>query len=497
MNNQDFKNLSDRELESALSISLSDKTPIEEITNSVTPWKKAMTMALLGLAFSTLTPAIFYLNYILPAIGIILTLLGFRKLRRESKEFFACYILSIIKAISCVFSLFLSSTVYASGDYGTAICNINLGISLTCSFLTFIFLTRAIKKSQLKANLPVKIKGAVTMIILYAVLLIWAILQLEIPLLIYGIIVIYIAVFINLFRILKDIDTAGYAIEAAPVKISDKIVCLLLVFITAISIVCGFVFFHSYDMQWKEFTQTEHNQVAEIKEDLLSKGFPERVLNDMKTKDIIACKDAVKVYSETEEYSVDESFDLLGFTINPDNPDTKEIRFTHVMISLNEERHTWMCLDHFEWLNGDDFYGTEAIQIWSDYGSNWTDFDSYSGRVLYDENGKTYSSPYFSYINESYINETPILGGAKSDVFAKFSFPPGNLNQRGYVCYIGDEKATNLTGAWINYNHQKTFLQYPVKSAAKSRQTDSTVANGAFILILDAFSFFSDTEEFN
>ncbi len=497
MNNQDFKNLSDRELENALTLSLSDKTPIEEITNSVTPWKKAMTMSLLGLAFSTLTPEIFYLNYILPAIGIILALLGFRKLKRESKDFFVCYILSIIKAISCVFSLFLRSTIYESGDYGTTIGNINLGISLTCSFLTFIFLTRAIKKAQLKANLPVKIKGAVTMIILYAVLFIWAILQLEIPLLIYGIIVIYIAVFINLYRVLKDIDTAGYAIEAAPVKISDGLLTLLLVLITVSSMVCGYLFFHSYKMDWKEQSPDQHSEVSEIKEDLLSKGFPERVLNDMKAEDIAACKDAGKVYSETEEYSVDESLDLLGFTINSDNPDTKEIRFTHVMIALNEERNTWMCLDHFEWLNGDNFYGTEAIQIWSEHGSNWTDYDSYSGRVLYDEKGKTYSSPYFSYINESYINEHPILGGAESDVFAKFSFPPGNLNQRGYVCYIGDEKATDLTGSWINYNHQKTFLQYPVKSAAKSRQTDSAVANGAFILILDAFSFFSDTEQFN
>ena len=37
LNNQDFKNLSDRELENALSLSLSDKILIKEITNSVTP----------------------------------------------------------------------------------------------------------------------------------------------------------------------------------------------------------------------------------------------------------------------------------------------------------------------------------------------------------------------------------------------------------------------------------------------------------------------------
>lgn len=492
MNNQDFKNLSDRELENVLSLSLSDKTPLEEITNSVTPWKKAMTMALLGIAFTALTPAVLGLNYILPAIGIVLILLGFRKLRRENREFKACYVLSVIKSGFCIFSLFLSSTIYGSGDYGTTFLNVQSALSIICTFLIIIFLTMAIRKSQIKANLPVKIRSAVAMIILYFILLVWAILQIEIPLLGYATIISYIIILVNLFRIIKDIDTAGYTIEAAPVKIPDKIVCLLLILITAISIACGFVFFHSYDMQWKEISQDEHSQVLEIKKDLISKGFPERVLNDMSAEDITACKDAVKVYSETEEYSVDESFDLLGFIINPDNPDTKEIRFTHVMISLNEERNTWMYLDHFEWLNGDNFYGTEAIQIWSGHGSNWTDYDSYSGRVLYNENEKTYSSPYFSF-----ANETPILGGATSDVFAKFSFPPGNLNQRGYVCYIGDEKWDGFAGTRMNYNHQKTFLQYPVKSAAKSRQTDYTVANGVFILIMDSFSFFTDTEEFN
>lgn len=497
MNNQDFKSLSDCELDNALTLSLSEKTPTEEITNSVTPWKKAMTMSLLGIAFTALTPEILWLNYILPAIGIVLLLLGFRKLRCESKQFKACYVLSAIKACFCILSLFLSSTIYGSGDYGTAFLKTISFLSIFCTFIIIIFLTLAIRKTQLKANLPVKIRSAVAMIILYVVLLVWAVLQVEIPLLGYATIISYIVILINLFRIIKDIDTAGYVIQAAPVKISDKTVCVLLILVTVISIICGFVFFHSYDMNWKEVSQTDHSQVSDIREDLLSKGFPERVLNDMSNEDIISCKDAIKVYSETEEYSVDESFDLLGFTINPDNPDTKEIRFTHVMISLNEERGIWMCLDHFEWLNGDDFYGTEAIQIWSDHGSNWTDLDSYSGRVLYDENGKAYTSPYFSFANESYTNQHPILGGSKNDIFAKFSFPSGNLNQRGYVCYIGDEKATNLTGSLINYNHQKTFLQYPVKSAAKSRQTDSTIANGAFILILDAFSFFSDTEEFN
>lgn len=216
----------------------------------------------------------------------------------------------------------------------------------------------------------------------------------------------------------------------------------------------------------------------------------------MSQEDIEECRDAVSVYSETEEWSVDESIDILGFKVNPDDPETKEIRFTHVLLLLDEERNKWRYIHYFEWINGDNFYGTEAIQIWHDYGAEWIDYDSFIGKVLYTENGRTYASPYYSFGNESYKNDDAILGGLYTEAFARFSFPAGNLKQRGYVSYVGGPNDRTFTGSWINYNHQKTWLQYPVTSAAKSRQKILTSHNGAYTMFDDVFLFEAETGEF-
>lgn len=497
MSNKDLKNLNENELEKALEITLSEKTPSEEIVKSVTPWRKAMTMALLGIAFTLLTPNLFYLNYILPAIGIPLLFFGFRRLRNDSKEFKACYIISTVKVFCCIFNLFYNSTIYASGDCGSAADIALLCLSLLCSLTLIIALTLAIRKTQLKADLPVKLKGPVAMIILYIVLLILALLGMAVPIIGWVIIISYIAILVNLHKVIKSIDTAGYVIESAPSKALDKVIGIFLLVVTVASIACGYLFFHDYDMQWKEFSQSEHAEVSEIKENLKNLGFPEKVLNDMSAEDIEACKNAVNVYSESEEWSVDESIDILGFKVNPDDPETNEIRFTHVVVLLDKERNEFRYIHYFEWINGDDFYGTEAIQIWHNYGAEWIDYDSFIGKVLYTENGRTFASPYYSFGNESYENDDAILGGLYTEAFARFSFPSGNLKQRGYVSYVGGPNSKTFTGSWINYNHQKTWLQYPVTSAAISRQKDLSYDNGAFIVVDDIFLFHTETKEFD
>lgn len=491
MSNNNLNNLNDRELEKALEITLSLKTPDEEITNSVTPWKKAMTMALCGITFTILTPDFFYINYILPIIGSFLLLFGFRRMRIDSREFKACYILSWAKIAASVFAVFLNSTIYASGDLGSTVGNINLVVSLISSFGLITALTLAIRKTQINANMPVNIKSAIAMMILYLVMLIWALLETEVPLFGWAVIISYIAILVNLHKIIKSIDKAGYSIKSVSSKISDKSIAIILIIVIVSGIVCGYLFFHSYDMQWEEFSSEEHASVAEIKKDLKNKGFPENVLNDMSNEDIEACKGALKVYSETEEQFVDESIDELGINFNAH--ETKEIRFTHILLRLDEEGDMWRYITYFEWLGPENFYGTEAIQIWSDHGCHWVDSNGYFGRVLYTENGKDYASPFFEFGNQSYIDETPILGGSKNDVFAKFSFPEGDLKQRGYISYTGEAKGT-ITGAWINYCHQKTFLQYPVTSAAKNRQKDLSTDSGAFVVIYDIYNFFIDKE---
>ena len=65
--------------------------PPEEIVADVTPWRRAMNRILFGMALCAITLNFWCLNYILPAIGTVLLLLGFRTLRRENRWLGGCF----------------------------------------------------------------------------------------------------------------------------------------------------------------------------------------------------------------------------------------------------------------------------------------------------------------------------------------------------------------------------------------------------------------------
>ena len=62
---------------------------------AVNPWQMAMGQILWGMGLTTITLNILYLDYILPALGAVLLVLGFRTLRRENKPLGWCYKLAL------------------------------------------------------------------------------------------------------------------------------------------------------------------------------------------------------------------------------------------------------------------------------------------------------------------------------------------------------------------------------------------------------------------
>ena len=85
--------------------------PPEDIVADVSPWKKAMNRTLTGLALCTVTLNFWCLNYILPAIGMVLSLLGFRTLQQENRWLRACFILTAIRAAYFFPLLILNTTL--------------------------------------------------------------------------------------------------------------------------------------------------------------------------------------------------------------------------------------------------------------------------------------------------------------------------------------------------------------------------------------------------
>ena len=82
MPKEDWGFLNEKAFEAALQASIPERLP--DKAAAVTPWKRAMGRVLAGTALTGTN--LWGLNCLLPGIGLVLMLLGFRLLRREEIE---------------------------------------------------------------------------------------------------------------------------------------------------------------------------------------------------------------------------------------------------------------------------------------------------------------------------------------------------------------------------------------------------------------------------
>ena len=88
---------------------------LTELPRSVlpNPWKRITTRLLLGLGLNTITLNFFCLQYILPALGIILLVQAFRPLRRENGWLRLCCGLSCVLCAGKGIELTMNATLIA------------------------------------------------------------------------------------------------------------------------------------------------------------------------------------------------------------------------------------------------------------------------------------------------------------------------------------------------------------------------------------------------
>ena len=212
-----------RENEAEFDRLLTDSVPAppEDIIAGITPWKKAMNRVLTGIALNCITLNFFYLQYILPAIGTLLCLLGFRALRRENRWFGGCYAVSLLQTASLLLRLILGATIYQQAFYASAAGTIlSLG-AFVFHFILFFCLWKGLIAVKKKAGLPPRARGAVSLIVWY--LLVFLLALVSYSGLIIGLLMIaaYIFILRSLFRLSRELDEAGYGIQSAPARLSD------------------------------------------------------------------------------------------------------------------------------------------------------------------------------------------------------------------------------------------------------------------------------------
>lgn len=500
-----WETMTDADFEAMLAQSVPD-TPPEEIVAEVTPWRRAMNRILFGMALCAITLNFWCLNYILPAVGTVLLLLGFRTLRQENRWLGSCFAVTVIRAAYFFATLILNTTILQSAVFTPAVTTALTAANAVLLLALYVCFWRGLLAVQKKAGLPAQTGGALALIVWYALVCVLAAVHYTGWIVPIAMLVGYGCILRSLCRLSGALDEAGYAIAPGPVRVTDR--CLVLVIAAVLGIGCtlGYLFGSSYRMDWQPVDASTQTQTAAIRQQLLDLGFPEAVLNDLTPEDIAACDGALRVVTEVENYPVNDGRNVLWEAYNEKNEryyvqdtvfDVKELRLTGVAVQLPGVRETWMVFHHFLWTADPGFYGTEAIQIRPAYRSipeGWSAAGDVTGRVLYDRDGQTFAAPYASLGARTFTANTVLWGKqTNTDLFAAFSLPRHGEHCRGYVAYSTTEALDgNILSSGEYYVHQQTWLQYPVVTAMEKRMTSAFGNTGAFYTVQHALQFFPE-----
>lgn len=497
-----WETMTDADFEAMLARSVPDVPP-EEIVAEVTPWRRAMNRILFGMALCAVTLNFLCLNYILPAIGTVLLLLGFRALRQENRWLGGCFAITVIRAAYFFATLILNTTILQSAVFTPAVTTALTAVNAVLLLALYFCFWRGLLAVQKKAGLPAQTGGALALIVWYALVCVLAAVHYTGWIVPIAMLVGYGCILRSLCRLSGALDEAGYAIAPQPVRVTDR--CLVLVLAAALLIggALGYLFGSSYPMDWQPADASTQAQTEATRQQLLDLGFPEAVLNDLTPEDIAACGGALRVVTKTEDYPVNDGRNVLWEAYNEKNEryyvqdtvyDVKELRLTGVAVQLPGERETWMVFHHFLWTTDPGFYGTEAIQIRPAYRSipeGWSAAGDVTGRVLYDRGGQTFAAPYASFGARTFTANTILWGEqTNTDLFAAFSLPRHAEHARGYVAYSTTEALDgNILSSGEYYTHQQSWLQYPVVTAMEKRLTAAWGDTGAFRTVQDVLQF--------
>jgi Ca2+/Na+ antiporter len=490
MSDRKWDSLEEQEFEEMLEHSVPELPP-EDVIREVTPWRQSMNRVLIGLALCTLTLNFLCLNYILPAVGLVLSLLGFRALRRENRWFRGCLVLTAVRCAYVFPSLILQTTILPS-SYPSWVARALTAVNVLVPFLTFFCLWRGLRAVQEKAGLPPRAGSAAALMVWCVLMCILGAVQYSGWILGWAMIAGYLLILYSLYRLSKELEETGYAIRPAPVRVADGRVAAALCLVLLVGFVCGYLFGDSYSMDWSAVETSEQTQVEDEKAHLLDLGFPEDVLNDLSPEDVAACQGALQVVVHVSDETIPDSRASLTNSVKA--PD--QLRITAVGVQIPGDPETWIVFHHFLWLTDPGFFGTECLQLWPTYynSQGWASGGAVTGRVLYDRDGTTFAAPY-AFLGQQTFTSSSIFweDQTRTDIFAAFSMPRRGENYRGYVAYSTTALQEGyLLNSWANYTHQRTWLQYPAMTAMEKRMADSSSQAGAFVTVQDALQFYID-----
>jgi len=460
--------MDDRAWEMMLQDELSQMPLPEDMLHKITPWRPAMKRVLIGLFLNMFTLQFFCLQYILPAIGLIMILLGFRTLRRTNRWFSVAWIAALVEMTVTFPIYWINTTYWYEAWMASPLARGINGLVILLEGILLLCLWQGVRTVQKQAGMTPHAGSGAALLFWYLALLGLAVLGAGGWLVTMPMLIAYVMILFHLYRLSYELEEAGYAVEAAPVKISDGWVVTGIVGIMTAGFLLGQLGFSAYPMEWTEVEEADAGTVQEIrqiKKHLLTLGFPEVVLEDLSEEDILACKEASYVFSESEE----EVFAEKRFISREAD---RRVEITMVAVQVSENPVKYRFFHHFLWPDEGGMLQRDAVEIGPAYKEDemWALTTDCTGYALYDQGETVYMSSLYGITEKNYGAED-LFGDSygRNLIWAGVSYPAKNAGQcRGYLTY----EAVAFQQDWrilatTYYYHQTDWFQYPFQSKLK------------------------------
>lgn len=455
----------------------------------ITPWRTAMDRILWGMGLTTITLNFLWLDVLLPAIGAVLLVLGFRTLRRENAPLRWGYRLALL-ALAIRFAGDVLAALPV--DVGNAPAYVHIPVTLAlyvCLWRGMVGVSRAAGAEKPAAP------AAGAMALFYALLLPLALIGLQGWLLVMPILIVYAAILRNMWKLTRSLADTGYVITAAPVRLPGWAVLWGSLGLLLATILLAAFLGQRYPMDWH--TRDDAPQDETIRQQLLTKGFPSYVLDDLTAEEVSRMAGTVRVYRQVERLYSDTDYRTITTThymSDPDRPlvfdrtitdvdgegerhytyvyrvyDTLEQTMTHVAVELPEEDgvRRYIYIHHLTYAAPPSPY-TETLELWPAWQTqgDWFPGGHVSGRVLCERNG-TAQAAAFHTLKSGSQQVSDLFGTRQTQrITAGWSFPRGVESPRAYVFYDALRGQDGwVIESWANYVCQ-TAPVYPFRDAA-------------------------------
>ena len=369
--------------------------------------------------------------------------------------------------------------------------------------IQYICLWQGIIEVRCRAGPPAEARAAGALIWFYLVLAAFALLNVQGLIIVGALLVVYILILRSLSKFAHLLDEAGYQVQPAPVRVSDRSIWITWFAALLVCISAATLLFSRYPMEWSPRPAGEQAGLEEIRSNLVELGMPEQVADDLSAEDLSSLEGALRVEAEVTEAPFNNGKMMYTSTgVYYSEYVVKELKVTNLAVELPGRQ--WKIIHHFQWQAQPKYRTAECIALKSAAHTGVEGVHTegtVTGRLLYDKDGTTYLGDYYRLNVEDYTTDSILWGTTENQwPMALFSLPLDGENCRGYLTYpMSTLDDGRILDSWMNYAHQSGFWCYPLLTAEQYEKQGLWNGTRGFRAFTNAIQFIpysgKETEE--